>query len=82
MPIYNSKPKQIVAMQWTGKNFDKIKNYFSSDKIDLTADGLSIETLEGTMSASINDYIIKGIKGEFYPCKPDIFERSYEIANN
>lgn len=39
---------------------------------------LSIETLEGTMRADINDYIIKGVNGEFYPCKPDIFEKTYE----
>ena len=40
--------------------------------------GLPIETLEGTMYASIGDYIIKGINGEFYPCKPDIFAKTYE----
>lgn len=39
---------------------------------------LLIETLEGTMEASQGDYIIKGINGEFYPCKPDIFEKTYE----
>lgn len=37
-----------------------------------------IETLEGTMKASLGDWIIKGVKGEFYPCKPDIFEATYE----
>lgn len=40
--------------------------------------GLEIETLEGTMKASIGDYIIKGVQGEFYPCKPDIFHATYE----
>ena len=39
---------------------------------------LRIETLEGAMNASVGDYIIKGVKGEFYPCKPDIFEATYE----
>lgn len=39
---------------------------------------LKIETLEGTMKASVGDYIIKGVNGEFYPCKPDIFEKTYE----
>lgn len=43
---------------------------------------LEIETLEGTMRADQGDYIIKGIKGEIYPCKPDIFEASYEIVIN
>jgi hypothetical protein len=40
--------------------------------------GVVIETLEGNMLASKGDYIIKGVKGEFYPCKPDIFELTYE----
>lgn len=39
-----------------------------------------IVTLEGTMSASVGDYIIKGVKGEFYPCKPDIFELTYDLV--
>ena len=39
---------------------------------------LRIQTLEGSMIASVGDYIIKGVKGEFYPCKPDIFEMTYE----
>jgi len=39
---------------------------------------LLIETLEGTMEASVNDWVIKGVNGEFYPCKPDIFEKTYE----
>lgn len=43
-----------------------------------TNDHLIIETLEGDMRASIGDYIIKGVSGEFYPCKPDIFEKTYE----
>jgi hypothetical protein len=41
---------------------------------------LKINTLEGTMTASVGDYIIKGVQGEFYPCKPDIFEKTYEEA--
>lgn len=44
--------------------------------------GFAIETLEGKMTASIGDYIIKGVNGEFYPCKPDIFEKTYYIINN
>ena len=41
---------------------------------------IEIETLEGIMKASFGDYIIKGVKGEFYPCKPDIFQATYEEA--
>lgn len=40
--------------------------------------GVRINTLEGVMTASPGDFIIKGVKGEFYPCKPDVFEKSYE----
>lgn len=43
---------------------------------------LRIETLEGDMKASVGDYIIKGVNGEFYPCKPDIFEKTYEKVEN
>ena len=42
---------------------------------------LDIETLEGTMHASVGDYIITGVRGEKYPCKPDIFEQTYEPAD-
>lgn len=42
---------------------------------------LQIDTLEGTMTGSVGDYIIRGVQGEFYPCKPNIFEESYEVAD-
>ena len=57
-------------MSILGENF-----YIDHDKIE---GGLIIKTLEGEHLASIGDYIIKGVKGEFYPCKPDIFEQTYE----
>ena len=47
---------------------------------ELTSDTCQIETLEGTMTASKSDWIIRGVKGEFYPCKPDIFAATYEPA--
>ena len=42
---------------------------------------IAIDTLEGTMHATPGDWIIRGVKGEFYPCKPDIFEKTYELVN-
>lgn len=45
-------------------------------------DGYPIKTLEGTMIASFGDYIIKGVQGEFYPCKPDIFHQTYELVKS
>ena len=44
--------------------------------------GMKINTLEGVMTASIGDYIIRGVNGEFYPCKPDIFEKTYELLED
>lgn len=41
---------------------------------------IRIDTLEGTMRATAGDYVIRGVKGEFYPCKPDIFEATYELV--
>ena len=84
---YRKKPVVIEAIQWTGKNTKEILE-FMGQIVDLTnpiaqdrfyeyelslQGGWKITTLEGGHIASINDYIIKGIKGEFYPCKPDIF---------
>ena len=58
------------------------RNKFEDYCLIVNEKGMKISTLEGEMTASINDYIIKGIKGEFYPCKPDIFEQTYEQADN
>lgn len=52
------------------------------DYKDIKNPVLKIETLEGTMFANIGDYIIKGVQGEFYPCKPDIFESTYELVED
>ena len=54
------------------------EDYWDKYKENVEKDGLKITTLEGTMNADIGDFIIKGVKGEFYPCKPDIFEATYE----
>lgn len=82
MPKYRKKPIVIEAIQWTGTNLVQIMEAFNTMAFGqgyLYADGqLIIDTLEGNMLANPGDYIIKGIKGEFYPCKPDIFEATYE----
>lgn len=76
---YRKKPVVIEAIQWNGSNVFEIWNDFEDIPIRLKEEGtLLISTLEGDHIASIGDYIIKGIKGEFYPCKPDIFEETYE----
>jgi hypothetical protein len=75
---YRKKPVVIEAMQWTGDNPKDCMRFVESGVADVNGDEILIKTLEGAMSASKNDWIIKGIKGEFYPCKPDIFEATYE----
>ena len=60
-------------------NLTEIDN-FVGGSLKIEGSSLVIHTLEGDMEASINDYIIKGVNGEFYPCKPDIFDKTYESA--
>ena len=81
MAKYRKKPVIIEAVQFTEDRKNKAFNFV---RCNVAADWLEdrpilkIQTLEGIMTAEIGDYIIKGIKGEFYPCKPDIFEATYE----
>jgi hypothetical protein len=90
---YRKKPIIIDAIQWDGINFDEIIKFSQNSPNDVFTYGLSketalesgnifISTLEGVMTASKNDFIIRGINGEFYPCKPDIFEKTYESLNS
>jgi hypothetical protein len=74
---YRKKPMVIQALQWKGDNEVEVLQFCSKCFI-VTGDSLKINTLEGTMSASVGDYIIKGVEGEFYACKPDIFKKTYE----
>ena len=74
---YRKKPVIIEAIQWNGKNLSEIDN-FMGGIVENKGTTLVIHTLEGDMEASIGDYIIKGVKGEFYPCKPNIFAKTYE----
>lgn len=76
---YRKRPVAIKAVQFIGDNIGQILD-FTENKInyDPKTNKYYCETLEGFLYISKNDYIIKGINGEFYPCKPDIFEKSYE----
>ena len=71
---YIKKPIAVEAIQWTGKNQEELEAFGCSFYDGL----LLIITPEGTMEACIGDWIIKGVKGELYPCKPDVFELTYE----
>ena len=75
---FRKKPVVIEAVQYDGKNSREIADFMECQFPALDGDQLLIGTLEGVMRADINDWIIKGVKGEFYPCKPDIFEKTYE----
>jgi len=79
MAKYRKKPVVIEAEKWTGHNKRIIENFVHERLI--AKDGcLEIKTLEGIMIANAGDYIIKGVHGEFYPCKPDIFAETYEAV--
>lgn len=94
MAKYRKKPVEVEAIQLTENNVIEVMKFANidintpcqkaEDYLDMYVndivpkEGLDIETLEGTMKASIGDYIIKGVNGEFYPCKPDIFQKTYE----
>lgn len=79
MGYYRKKPVVIEARQWTGVGADEMLDWIGDGAQRFGSD-LSISTLEGDMMAGLGDWIIKGVKGEFYPCKPDIFEATYERA--
>lgn len=79
---FRKKPVVIDAIPYDGTNKDEIK-YFTqggcyTDVTDSENPKFIIQTLEGIHIASVGDYIIKGVKNEFYPCKPDIFAQTYE----
>ena len=78
---FRKKPVVIEAIQWTGDNWDELEVFCP---YGLTYDypahvkSIIVKTLEGQHTCSLNDWLIKGVKGEFYPCKPEIFETTYE----
>jgi len=91
MPMFRKKPVVIEAIQWDGSihSADKIEAWSAGKtrcqgrcdggvNISTLKVGIYIATLEGEMRADPGDWIIKGVKGEFYPCKPDIFAKTYE----
>ncbi len=86
---YRKKPVEVEAMKFTGENYKEIRDWTGGTKdrtvaLDSKNDGLrvKIRTLEGTMEAKEGDYIVKGVKGEFYPVKPEIFHETYEQVDN
>ena len=78
MGKYRKKPVVIEALQYDGCNQKEIYAFVAGYAFIKSSEQLVINTLEGEMLVSINDYVIKGVNGEFYPCKPHIFKETYE----
>lgn len=80
MPKFRKKPVEIEAIRFIGSNYEEIREFIGQNTLssDLS---IVIPTLEGDMVAQKGDYIIKGVQGEFYPCKPDIFNATYEVVS-
>jgi hypothetical protein len=85
MPKFMKRPVMVEAIQWTGDNIDEIKA-FGGDKVVIVSEytygedprhNLSVNTMEGSLDAKKHDWIIKGVKGEFYPCDEEVFKLSY-----
>jgi len=77
MTEFVKKPIVIQAVQWLG-DAEALSELGNGGEITVSGENLLIETREGTMMADLGDWIIRGIAGEVYPCKPEIFEASYE----
>jgi hypothetical protein len=73
------KPVQIEALQYTGNNFDELQAFCGEylSGVLVYNKPIRILTLEGPIYGQVGDWIIRGVKGEYYPCKPDIFEQTY-----
>ena len=79
MAKYVKKPIPITAIQWTGDNAMELAEFTNGKcKFTVGEPSIVIPTLEGDMKANAGDYIVRGVEGEFYPCRQDIFEKTYE----
>ena len=84
---YRKKPVEIEAIQYTQYTVGSVKKfvdeeYWGGVKTGMIPQQVIIETDEGEMRATEGDFIIKGINGEFYPCKPDVFSETYELVED
>lgn len=81
---FRKKPVVIEAVKWDGTNVADIRAFFGAFEEwglrGVHGEFLEIDTREGRMTGDPGDWIIRGVKGEYYPCKPDVFAASYEPA--
>lgn len=82
MSRYRKKPVVVDAIQFTPLTIDECEEFVGGDLGRGPGGSWVIATLEGAMTVSVGDWIIKGVQGEFYPCKPDIFAETYEPVSN
>ena len=84
MQKFVKKPVVVEAIQYNGINITEVESFVGAKLptvwLSVEETQLILSTLEGDMKVSKGDYVIKGVKGEFYPCKPDIFKQSYNIV--
>ena len=87
MAKFRKKPVVVDVIQWTGSNILECGDFMGGEaernitwNHNSATNALNIYTLEGIHRANIGDWLIRGVKGEFYPCKPDIFEQTYEAV--
>lgn len=80
MSRYRKKPVVIEAVQWTGANEADVRALGGDPHYELADGRMLIRTLEGTMEAAVGDWIVRGVKNELYPVKPDIFLATYEVV--
>jgi hypothetical protein len=78
--IYRKKPVVIEAIQLNEENTQEVLNFCGRGAAESAGGRILIATLESKQIASIGDYIIKGVAGEFYPCKPEIFLQTYDAV--
>lgn len=83
---FRKRPIVIEAMRWTGDNFGAVVDFLGEDFAGADRgpafDEVAIATLEGPITASLGDWIIRGVAGEFYPIKDDIFRATYEAVSD
>ena len=84
MPMYRKKPVEIEAMKvakpWTTLRAFAPEATFVTEANGRSVAFVTVKTLEGTMRAELGDYLIRGVEGELYPCKPSIFEATYDAV--
>lgn len=81
---YRKKPIVIEAIQYTGDNYQLLKNWIGLENIDYSesprSNTLVVKTQHGPLEVIPTDWVIKGVQGEYYPCRDDVFKETYEEA--